>query len=285
MSEGDRVKLFLRTIANAATEPGRYYGAVFEIKLVGTTTYYLKIKELLSGGFTPSRVYSASWETTYNTIKTGSFVSGSGGLKEEKNTYESEDLPIDGDIEIRIFTSIISSGAPGGTPQGEMYINELSFSPIVNDGNVKGENHTFQRTTNPSTKIKDIKTVYNGDNESDIYEGAIYKADQTTPTSLWSRDGFGETKPLLRIMGENKMRMNSRPLKVFKGTTFGYIPYLSVVRIDNIDGLFMPIEYEYRPNENTTELTLKEILNLELTDVSYEFTEDFGDVVEPTIRG
>lgn len=283
--QDSRVKLKFNTLGIGVFASAQYYGASFEVKLIGTSnTYYLKLKELISGEFTQNRVFSASWETTYSTLTSGSFVSG-GELFEDRPTYESEVLPEDGDIEVRILTSVIGSGAPGGTPDGDVFIKELSFSPIINEGNLKGENHTFQRTNKPSSKIKDIKTVYTGDNTSDIYEGAIYKSDETTPTQNWLRIGYAESKPLLRIMGENRMRMSSRPLKEFKGSVYGYFPYLSVVTIDNVSGLFMAIEYVYSALENKVEVTFKEILNLELSDISYQLDLDYGEVVQPTIRG
>ena len=153
-------------------------------------------------------------------------------------------------------------------------------------------NHTFQIIDNPSTKIEKTKEVYNGDNPSDSFVGTIYESDQSTPTEFWYRNElFLRFIPLLQIMGEERMKMYAKPLRVFSGDVFGYIDYLSVISIDGINNvLFMPIEYEYDAQTNITKLKLKQILNNLLpdttfSDIEYKLTDDFGTVVQPTIRG
>ena len=48
----------------------------------------------------------------------------------------------------------------------------------------------------------------------------------------------------------------------------------------------MPTSYKYNALENTTSLELTEVLNTDiLSDVDYELTFDYGNVVEPTIKG
>lgn len=87
------------------------------------------------------------------------------------------------------------------------------------------------------------------------------------------------------------MKMYAKPLRVFSGDVFGYIDYLSVISIDGLDNvLFMPIEYDYNAKTNITKLKLKQILNNQLpdstfSDIDYQLTLDYGNVVEPTIKG
>ena len=150
----------------------------------------------------------------------------------------------------------------------------------------EGENHTFQRTLKPSSKIKDLKKVFNGDDESDIYVGTIYKADEITTTSTWTRYGAQQTKPLLQIMGEERMKMYSKPLQVYRGDVYGYFSYLSLVTINGLTGKFMPTTYNYDAATNITSLELTEVLNTDiLSDIQYDLTFDYGNVVEPTIKG
>ena len=170
---------------------------------------------------------------------------------------------------------------------GEVYVDfSIDIVPAGTDQEKEGENHTFQRTLKPSSKIKDVKEVFNGDDESDIYVGTIYKADQITTTDKWTRQGAQETKPILQIMGEERMKMYSKPLQVYKGDVYGYFNYLSLVTINGLTGKFMPTTYSYDALSNITSLELMEVLNTDiLSDVDYQLTLDYGNVVEPTIKG
>ena len=170
---------------------------------------------------------------------------------------------------------------------GEVYVDfSIDIIPAGTDQEKEGENHTFQRTLKPSSKIKDVKKVFNGDDESDIYVGTIYKADETTSTDLWTRFGAFETKPILQIMGEERMKMYSKPLQVYKGDVYGYFNYLSLVTINGLTGKFMPTTYSYNALSNITSLELTEVLNTDiLSDIDYKLTYDYGNVVKPTIKG
>jgi len=87
-------------------------------------------------------------------------------------------------------------------------------------------------------------------------------------------------------MGEERMKMYSKPLQVYKGDVYGYFNYLSLVTINGLTGKFMPTTYSYNALSNITSLELMEVLNTDiLSDVLYELTFDYGDVVEPTIKG
>ena len=175
-----------------------------------------------------------------------------------------------------------------GSPEGQTILNSASLAinpDSVESSNLEGEFHTFQRTTKPSAQVKNIKEVATGDNSSDVYVGTIYKADGTTPTETWFRNGITEAKPILRIMGEETMRMNQLPTRIFSGGVYGFISYLSVLEIDGLDGLFMILEYSYDTKENRIEMTSRQILGNELTDIDYELTFDYGNTVKPTIVG
>ena len=53
-----------------------------------------------------------------------------------------------------------------------------------------------------------------------------------------------------------------------------------------LTGKFMPTAYSYDALSNITVLELTEVLNTDvLSDVLYELTFDYGNVVEPTIKG
>lgn len=208
-------------------------------------------------------------------------------------TINSEPLPFDGDVFIELWTPINNTPSLPAGLECKYLITKSFIAPATDLGVVKGEVHTFQKTLKPSSKIGETKEVFNGDSPSELYVGTIYKADGITPTENWNLLDYSPlnlTKPILYIMGIERMLMYARPLKVFKGDVYGFIDFLSVVSIDNIDGLFMPIEYSYDALRNITTLKMKEILsNPELignfSDIEYNFQiNNENEVVEPTIN-
>lgn len=164
-------------------------------------------------------------------------------------------------------------------------INEIRLSPDdVSSSNLQGEFHTFQRETKPSAKVQNTKEVATGDNVADIYLGTVYKNDTTTPTETWSRKGLLEGKSLLEIMGEETLRLNANTSRVFTGDVYGYFNYLSVITIDNLDGVFMPIKYSYDTKNNIISAEFKQIYGDELLDIRYSGrVPDYGNTVKPTI--
>ena len=265
----------------------------FSVKLVGTSnTYYLKTEDLTNETinnavpFGINRTYNASWSNSVEYIEGFSRVVLTSKEQTSSIRLNAEETPEEGDLQIIIHTG----GNQYFTPSGNAEIKEVQITLNGNDPNLKGENHTFQIIDKPSTKIEKTKEVFNGDNDSDIYVGTIYKSDETTPTETWTR-GDHVFKPILQIMGEERMKMYAKPLRVFSGDVFGYIDYLCVISIDGLDNvLFMPIEYDYNAETNITKLKLKQILNNQLpdstySDIDYQLTFDYGNVVEPTIKG
>ena len=193
-------------------------------------------------------------------------------------------LPIAGDVTFEIHTSTKDVTA---TSSSKIHVQEVSITAQQsgNAANINGEFHTVQREDAPSTKIKDIVTVNNGDNPSDIYYGTIYKTDGTTPTETWFRKGKTEELPLLQIMGEETLRLFASTSKEFSGDFYGYLPHYSIVSINGISALFVFKEYSYNSATNITSMKLTQIYGAELTDIDYELTYDYGNVVKPTIKG
>ena len=218
-------------------------------------------------------------------INSDTFISVQLSAQLRNLIIQSNNIPIDGSVNIEIYRPIRLNTQ--GTALDDAIVTQCGLSPIdENLKDIKGENHTFQRKLKPSSKIKDVKEVFNGDNPSDLFFGTIYETDSITPTESWTRFGAAETKPLLQIMGEERMKMYSKPLQVYKGDVYGYFNYLSLVTINGLTGKFMPTTYSYDALSNITSLELTEVLNTDiLSDVEYELTFDYGNVVEPTIKG
>ena len=186
----------------------------------------------------------------------------------------------DGDLTIeirRVFD-------PSVGVQDIVNILNIDISNIsIENNNIVGEFNTVQRTSGVSSIVKANKEIYNGDNSLIEYIGAIYKSDQIKLTSNWHRKGFVESKPILRIAGEDALRISQRPAKIFKGSFFGYIPFLSLQEINRLNGKFMAIEYSYDTFTNTGSQKLLELFANEIPDIDYKLTLDYGETVKPTI--
>jgi len=159
------------------------------------------------------------------------------------------------------------------------------ISNILESQGLVGEFHTVTRSQPPSSITKENQKVFNGDGISSFI-GSIFKDDLTTLTTFWTRKNKFENLPLLGISAMDDLRIQSNPIKVFTGDVYGYIPYLSVVTIDNIVGLFMPIEWDYNYKNNITKIKLLQFYNTDLSDIQYTVSPDYGNnTVKATIKG
>lgn len=251
----------------------------YKIKITGTTNYFLNAKTIAG-----ERIIE--WSTIDDNLQT--IVYGGGYDLNESKSYELllPPIPEDGSIFIEIHSVKIN---PETTVLDYGKIRIISTSLQVNETNedagIQGENHTFQRILKPSSKIQPKKEVFNGDLKSDIFNGAIYKSNKVDLTEKWKRKNVTESKPILQIMGEERMKMYSSPLQVFKGTFFGYFNYLTLLSINNINGNFISIEYDYDCANNLVTIKALEAKNTNiLNDIEYKITYDYGNVVEPTIK-
>lgn len=195
---------------------------------------------------------------------------------------KSQSIPQTGSIYIEVWR-------PKGNQLADspdVLLLNCNFSPVVDSEDQQtGEIFTFTNHTNESTKITETKEVFNGDAPTDVYEGTIYQSDQTTPTDLWYRnEAVLNFRPILQIMGEEKMTINSKFARVYRGDVFGYVDFLSVITINNFDNVFMPIEYYYNSADNITRLKLREIIDSNYTDIETVSSFDNGEVTKPTIK-
>lgn len=166
----------------------------------------------------------------------------------------------------------------------ELYLNSISITPA--DSNIKGVYYTGQRTSRISSVTKEDVTVYNGDSLSDLFVGTLYKSDSDTPTEKWYRIGRTESLELLNINAEDNLRISPRPMIIFEGDIYGYIPYLSLISINNINGKFLPTDYTYKTKDNVIQLALKEFSSDYLPSDSFTVIQedDFGNETKVTIK-
>jgi len=199
-------------------------------------------------------------------------------------TISALGVPVDGVLTVEIYDSFrFKTAPPQSVAPTICEINKIEIINTIDQEGYVGEFHTVSRATKISSIVKENRTVYNGDNAGIVYLGAIFKEDGLTPTELWYRKDKFESFPLLRIAAEEELRISQKPLKIFSGSVFGYIPYLSIININNINAKFSPIEYSYDSKANITTLKLLELFSAEISDIIYKFTFDYGNTVKPTI--
>ena len=224
--------------------------------------------------------YTGEWTTTPTHI-IYSAIEFASNIDSVTLNIKSFPLPINANVTIDIF--VPETGlTPEWATQTEIY--SLDIVP-ANDARAEiGEFHTVTRLVAPSSIIKENQEVYNGDSIGIVYDGAIYKSDKTTLTTLWTRKGRLEEKSILQISAEDDMRIQQKPIKAFTGDIYGYVPYLSIIEINNVNGLFMFIEHSYDTDSNITRGKLQQFYTSEVADLQYLLTYDYGNTVKPSIR-
>jgi len=246
--------------------------------------FYFQIKT--STGYYLNRNIERGYPDPFWTTDSNSYITISCGEVGNTNSTTREysltlpPLPNDANVQIIIC-------CPDRVLNEELALTEVNYVQITDDvikktGRV-GEFHTVTRGTPPSSITKENQKVFNGDSRN-IFIGAIYKSDKTTPTTQWTRKNRFEKKPLLKISAEDDLRIQSAPVKLFSGDIYGQIPYLSVISINNVFGLFMFIEYSYDIKENILSGKMMQMYNNELGDILYDFSYDYGNnTIKPTI--
>jgi hypothetical protein len=245
-----------------------------------TQTFYFRIET--SDGYYLKK--NGAWTNTLSNI---SFNCGKLNASEYFTNVEinAQELPTDSDITITIFRPITFQDF-SFYPSGIAEVLKVSVSDVtISNSGVVGEFHTVTRFLPPSSITKENQTVFNGDGDRTLI-GSIYKEDLETTTTQWTRVGKSESLPILGISAMDDLRIQSSPVQIFSGDVLGEIPYMSVVTINKITGIFMPIEWAYTPKTNVLNLKLMQFYNLDLGDIVYEISPDYGNsTVKPTIRG
>jgi hypothetical protein len=244
--------------------------------------YYIKIKTD-DGYYLHQNNYWVNYDTVYRFSIP--FTSDDSGYSPAFASFKLTTPPLinDCDFQIILCNIVNTSGGVGGLYAGYTSVDILSN--ILESQGLVGEFHTVTRSQPPSSITKENQKVFNGDGISSLI-GSIFKDDLSTLTSAWTRKNKFENLPLLAISAMDDLRIQSNPIKVFTGDVYGYIPYFSVVTIDNIVGLFMPIEWDYDYKNNITKVKLLQFYNTDIADIQYTISPDYGNnTVKPTIKG
>lgn len=222
------------------------------------------------------------------------FINTPSGYSKTALTDTRDELKLNLDIiesgllDIQVFAPVVMGEEIWQRPTdardyAEIY--SLYVNPAGSDNEYDGESHTALRKPSNSSNVEDSIEVFNGDMDSDIYVGTMKKLNGQN-TKNWHRQGKTEQKELLEIMVEDRIRLQNKPQKVFSGDVFGYVPSLSFIAINNLDGLFFPISYSYDTINNICKFELNEIFGNELQgEIDYNKSYDHGNVVKPTIEG
>lgn len=209
------------------------------------------------------------WEQNGNTIM------GQRITQESTIELNAPPLPITGTLSVELYGD--DNNFPIIYKHASLTPRETSVQPV------KGEFHTVTNNTGNYSYVPDNEVVFNGDGQSSLYVGTIYKP-SGAPTSKWSRLGKNESLPLIGIAAQDLMRMHQRQYRKFTGGFFGYFPYLSFVTIDSFSGsLFLPTAMRFDFKSGTGEIVLQEILTEEMN-LSYEVNNDYGQTIKPVIR-
>ncbi|MHA7823694.1 hypothetical protein ACVVIH_13105 [Chryseobacterium arthrosphaerae] len=197
-------------------------------------------------------------------------------------TYE---LVVKSPVSGNLVLSIYRDRHPLGAGDFKIY----SVNVIPNDsGNIKGRDYTAQRIKKISSVTKPNITLYNGDSVSDLFVGTIYKSDADTPTEKWFRHGESSPpKELLSINAEDNLRLSPRPMIIFEGDVYGYIPFISFIRIDNLnDKKFQPTSYSFDTSTGILSLTSREFSSDYLEegkDYRVDVKDNYGNETKVTI--
>ena len=181
--------------------------------------------------------------------------------------------------------------APSGTVHDIVYTN-ISAYILIDFGDVVGEIHTATQT-GKFTFVPETIDVFNGDNDSTIYLGAIYQDDQITLTERWVRRGLSESilalpyeenKQFLRIAVEEKQRLFAGPFVRFEGSIFGYFNPVTRWSINSITGYFMNLSLNYDLQQNICKAVLGRVVNAEIA-LDYLKIPDYGATTRVTVKG
>lgn len=244
-----------------------------------------------TGGATfNAKVKYVKGANTYHLTKEGKWVTSNPliqhaiGAGEKNFTLKvvSDEVPeSDGDIRIELWS-------PGfGFAIYPLVVHSIALSTYIGEEQSQGQKYTIEKIANFTPRTDEVQELLNGDVPNNTYYSTIYENDQATATEFWSREGSTEIKPLLRIMVEDRMRMNWKPRVVFEGDVYGYVPFLSRVNLNNIKDKMMLSEWGYNASTNITTIKLIEIMNENFNDddVIFSIEEDYGETVKPTIKG
>jgi len=154
---------------------------------------------------------------------------------------------------------------------------------------VKGESWTATKTDEVSAVVDVESKVFVCDNDGDSYIGAIEDS-AANNTVQWAKAISGvidDTKmfPLLNWLARDRMQISGGNSMIFRGGILGYLPYLGVLTINNIDGNFQCLSYTHDLKTDRIEAEFERVFDDDIyDDLSLTFALESENIVRPAIE-
>ena len=283
---------------------------VFEVRVLGTTEHRAFIQLIGEDGinYFLNDESPAKWSTDQTAVrffsKTIRYEPQTTGTQNFK--VDCQDCPVGGVLKVQ-FLLPSYNGDTSATDFGNTRINRFSIK--AKQLNVEGESFTAirsqdepdRRKRSSAAVVEKNEDIFVGDNQSDIYNGSIEDA-QGKNTIYWSKkipNGVIDIQkrfPLLNWLVRDRLQISSGNSLTFSGGVYGYLPYLSVILIDNIGvpiqdpvklHRFLTTKYNYDLSRNIISIDYERIFQKNINDDVRVFGPvlEGSKVVKPLIRG
>lgn len=242
-----------------------------------------KIRVVLDDGVTP---YYLNQDLEWQTGATEYIVGLLYAPGEYNVNLTSDVVPVSGDLTISIYPLDDKGGNP-------LFVSEADFNYVGlgNDaGNpAEGIEYSAERTANPSSYIQPTVELNVGDWTGIKFLGTFYRNDGTTETDAgYVRPTSAFAFPLYQCNVIDRLFIRSKPSRIFEGGVYGWVPYNSRVTVDGFSEVVWIVSgWNWNTKENLIEIRLFEIHwdTDMLDDTTYEKIINYGEAIEPKIKG
>ena len=279
---------------------------VFEVRVLGTTEHRAFIQLIGDDGinYFLNDESPAKWGTDQTAVRFFSQSVIGENLEGTQNfKVDCQDCPVGGVLKVQFLLPSYNGFSAGGFTK----INKFSIK--AKQLNVEGESFTAIRSQDEPNRrkrssaavVEKNEDIFVGDNQNDIYNGSIEDA-QGKNTIYWSKkipNGVIDIQkrfPLLNWLVRDRLQISSGNSLTFSGGVYGYLPYLSVILIDNIGvpiqdpvklHRFLTTKYNYDLSRNIISIDYERIFQKNINDDVRVFGPvlEGSKVVKPLIRG
>ncbi len=204
---------------------------------------------------------------------------------------DMDPLPVSGELRVELKRIRTRQVPPVGLITDytrSVFVSTFTVTPVVSE-NIEGERHIYQ-VANGSFRAEELLEVSIGDVPSDIYLGALYRADAETNTALWSTIflplDVAANQPLLQVLAEQLALYRRDPSLFIKGDVFGFFDVDTVFTMDLApDRRFMITYYQYDTVNNVVSAEFKELRRGSTFGLSYQYELDYGNAEQTTVIG
>lgn len=261
----------------------------------GVDTYYLWNRQ-------GTRPLEWTDQTTIDGINSTYFDYGIKGTLDGQFSFnvESPPTPIEGQATIKVY----SGGVLLGLEFPYITWDRVALS-AKEANNPQGATHSTERVTNPSSFVDGDQNYTIGDWDGAPYGGTFYLSDGTSLTDKgYSNPIVTTARPLYKANTEDRIFVRGYPARLFEGDAYAkgllaesFLPYNAIYEIAGFSGMrWMMVGWSWDSKTNIYTVKLWQMHwaetagapgfeNEVLDDMLYEKIINFGNVVEPTIKG